>query len=568
MSKPPIIFIDGLSRPPVPPVRPMNGPSLIRTLCDQILRGGPSQKDTVWALTESLVLYDDPDVLTAGRTASALQTVRQAVFETTLEDLNKAGAPLQVTDPKNRCRLAADYHTIQLLKPPADGAPYEELVIYATLCAALERYQEGRLSSQKALALQPDSAYLQASLAFLSDCASLPRFSIAFISRCHHAWHLVTDLLQMYGTGRLDAASLYGNVRKAFQLLTGLRVDVSLDNTLGNALMFSPLDWQCSYFLSSKAIALGNQMVPGAIREAWAADTAALSSAKVSDLVGNEILEARRIRTALEDTPDHRGVHVKLFHPAITPYASRAGMLEQLSAAVACALDTTADYCILIRSVELLSTRLPSFTGTLANLKDQLRALGYTTGHAPEEIEPVAMRRTYTRQPGEGTAPRLRDDITQGETLLIALQEEYERHETACADYFMNRGVAPVFLAWPRSIMDCGPAEFTQRLVEELGKEDGGDVGHNMKVLGQASGTQYCYLDLLLWSPTYILKAMEAYLARIPGGDAFRIQSFYWDAYPCPISFAYVVEHNALNIADYPLKNAKAAKSKSKRKGK
>ncbi len=543
---------------------PAGGRSFVQQLYSGIAGGGPRGRQAVRMLIESTSLLAETEALTRGLTAPELQIVRQAVFEATLEDLAACNSPFQPPGPASRRLLAEDYHFIQLLQPPAEDAPYQECITYATLCFALEYHREGRSYFQKALARQPDNAFIQTSLANLTDCASLPRFAMAFFSRCTQAWKDTADALQKYTAGQLDASSLHATVRKTFQLWTGLRVDAVWDSRAGGLVLFSPLDWQCSLFLTQMAADIAQQVVPRSVLKTWGLGVASLPMQTVTDSNGNVVLDAEEIQVSLEDTPEHNGVYVKLYHPALVSYAACPGVLEDLTALVASRLDA-ADFCLHIRSVEILSKQPRRTTSSPKTLEGQLEELGYTTGHGLEEVEPLGMHRTYTRQPKEGD--RLRDDITQGDTLLLALQEEYERHETDTADYFMTRGIAPVFLAWPRSITDRDPEAFTQKLVNRLEKEDGGNVRANMKLLGQAIGTKYCYLDLLLWSPTYINMALEKFLAKIPGGDQFRIQSFYWDAYPCPVSQAYVVEHSAVNKVGCPYQTAKPAETRRRSQG-
>ena len=123
-----------------------------------------------------------------------------------------------------------------------------------------------------------------------------------------------------------------------------------------------------------------------------------------------------------------------------------------------------------------------------------------------------------------------------------------DSYETAAMDRFMDRGIAPVFLAWPRDIMNCDEETFTQRLQDAIEK---GAHGSAM-VLGRASGTQYCYLDLLAWTTIPLVSAAEAFFSRIPGGDGARIQSFYYDAAPCPVSSQVLSAASMLHPSGLP----------------
>lgn len=530
---------------------------IVKQLYPDIAKGGPMRKHYVRLLIELMTPFFDPAALRDNLSPSELQTVRKAVFEATLEDVSVDASLQGNTDATNRYSLLEDYHIIQLLEPPTDGAPYDEVITYGALCFSIDNHREGCGAFQRALDLQPENVYALTSLAYMSDCASFPRFRMTFVSRCMNAWKTTADVLKKYMSGRMDRSMMEASIAKAFQVWTRLHVSVVCYEGGGGLLAFSPVHWDRYFFLTQFAIQIGEDELPEAIRKDWDLDICELPMATISDGDGNSVFDASRTKTVLVDTPDHNGVRVCFYDPGLAAYAANPNALEELTEEVMSVL-SFADYCILVRSVEILPKRPSSFTGTIATLEDQLLKMGYTTGHEIEEIEPLAMRRTYTRHPKESAKPRLRDDIIRGETTLWRLQEEYENHQTDMADYFMTRGAGPVFLAWPRSIMDCGEAEFYRRLLNVLDDEA---IRDNYKILGRASGTQNCYLDLLLWSPIHFVRAIEAYSLKIPGGDQFRIQSFYWDAYPCPVSVDYIRQRSMINAQGSPYLEVSPAKT-------
>ncbi len=529
---------------------------IVQKLYPDIAKDGPMHKHYVRLFIELMTPFFDPAALQDNLDDAQLQTLREAVFQATLEDVSIDAGLKGSTDPTNRYNLLEDYHIIQLLEPPTDGAPYDEVITYGALCFAIDNHREGCGTFQRALDLQPDNVFALTSLAYMTDCACFPRFRMSFVSRCLNAWKATADVLKKYEPGRTDRGTMEASIVKTFQIWTRLHVSVVTYEGGGGALAFSPVHWDRYFFLTQLAIQLGEDELPEAIKKDWDLEIRELPMATISDENGNSVFDASQIKTALVDTPDHNGVRVCLYAPELTQYTSNPTVQEKLTEEVMSVLDFP-DYCILVRSVEILSKRPRSFTGTIATLEDQLLKLGYTIGHEIEEIESLVMRRTYTRRPKESARPRLRDDIIQGETTLWRLQEEYECHQTDMADYFMTRGAGPVFLAWPRSIMDCGEAEFYRRLQNALSGED---VKDNFKILGRARGTQYCYLDLLLWSTPHFVQAIEAYAAKIPGGDQFRIQSFYWDAYPCPVSMDYIQQRSSINTHGSPYLEVHPAK--------
>ncbi len=310
-------------------------------------------------------------------------------------------------------------------------------------------------------------------------------------------------------------------------------------------IVFTPDDCPLDIYSIRASIYAGLPSQPDNLQGYWGALIGASSRYEKVRLKDGTELDISEIETAVEDNAAHKGARVKVHCSALSQYCSYPEMNSLFTHVVECVLGV-ADFCINVRDVEYVRSMSRKPTGTLDTLPEQLRAAGYTMGHSIDEVAPIRMRRTY-RRPQADAVQRLRDDIRTGNTICWALQEDYEHNRTDTADRYMDRGIAPVFLAWPQSIMDCGEEEFTQDLVDSLGE---GDVQYNVLVLGRASGTQYCYLDLLAWSPLQLVEAVEKHFARIPGGDAVRIQSFYYDAYPCPVTMARTLEHCNLGTPD------------------
>ncbi len=208
-----------------------------------------------------------------------------------------------------------------------------------------------------------------------------------------------------------------------------------------------------------------------------------------------------------------------------------------------------ADFCILILSIQVMRQQPSNCTGTIATLPQQLQDLGCSLEHQEIAVETDRMFRSYSRKPNPDAGKQLRDDILEGVTACWRLHVEYSTRQTETADYYMDRGVAPVFLAWPRSIMNCDQEEFNSRVFNALIDNVG---PHCVKFLGRAFGSLYCYLDLLLFDVYSVVEFVEKYFSKIPGGDSVRIQSFYYDAAPCPVSRAYLKEHNMM-VAGIPV---------------
>ncbi len=520
---------------------------LFRDLCDRIRRREPM--DERFTLVAASMLYEMPNAcdLVAMLTDDELQLLRPRMCGDCLayaaQDLQSKGKP----DLDVHQTLVLYDSALQLLGPPAEeDEPY--LFSMALLCLALDKYREARGFLQKLLDQNPEDSFAIAALPVVSDCISLPRFRVAYLSRCKMAWATASDMLEDYCKGEIEAQEAEDSVSSAFRILAGLDVLTFLHPPKGGVLEFSLYNWEQSYYPSIRALEVWHNELPAHSRQAWEAH---IGDSPLRDvpMEDGSTLDFQEIQTALIEDKERKGVHLKLYHPRLAPHADsprlRKALIQQVSSNM-----NGADFCIYILDVEVLSHEPDHCTGTIATLPQQLAALGYPLDRPQLEIETTRMLQTYQRHRREGAISRLRDDILAGATSCMALQSAYEAGQTDAADYYMDRGIAPCFIAWPRFILNCNELTFTEQLVDGLLKAE---VPHNAKLIGRAFGTQYCYLDMLLYNTYAVVEHLEKYFSQIPGGDAVRIQSFYPDATPCPVSRAYLLEHSRWAIGGTPV---------------
>ncbi len=508
-----------------------NNPENIRDLYTKI-----AQRDSLcnrYVLLFSDFLYDvfPMDAVRSALTEEEIRNLRSCVFTVFLQELRGFIQPGDPPIPALRQLMEEFYHAIQLLGPVTEQDSFEDQAVYAYLCARLDRYREARDISQRLLARKPDNAFVKALLAYASGRMSFPQFRFSFVSRCSHAWSVFALALQDYQKGHVNGDMLSGDTKNTFAIWTGLSVFLDcLSPEKGGTLHFSVKDWQLSLFPSQAAIAVGLAELPPKVSAVWHADFSTSGSSIRIVLEDGSSKSLGEALTVVKDTPKHEGVHLQVFHPILAYGTTPSDIMEACEKEVASVLGTP-DYCMLIRSIQVLKRRPSNDTGTIDNLKEQLKALGYTLGHDLSEVETGRMFRKYTRKPQEGPMQRLRDDIRRGETVLWQLQDDYDRNETAAADYFMNLGIAPVFLAWPNSLPDGQEEALYAVLLNPA-------VALSLKPLGKAYGTQYNYMDLLVFNIPVVVQALEKFLSGLPGGDAVRIQSFYCDAVPSPVSLS------------------------------
>ncbi len=530
---------------------------------DYITEDEAGRKEYTFPFVDMLYDVDNPKSATYAFTEPQLQNLREAICKDCERDLLPF-LKSPTVDPAVWERLAEYYFALQVFGPPKD--PNETLVIYTLLCIALDRHREARDCARQ-LAANPDDDGAKALLQYAEDHMSLPRFHAAFLSRSQNAWIAASASIQQYNSGKIDQLQLNEQVYKVFRIWTELPAIVDILSPKKGSIVFTPEDWLLDLYSVRASIYAGLPSQPNELKGDWGGFIGASSHYEKVILGDDTEVSFSDIITAVVDNAAHNGARIKIHCPAFSKYVNYGECNTLFTHAVERILGA-ADYCTNVRDVEYVRSMSRKPTGTLDTLAEQLEAAGYTSGHDIDDVAPIRMRRAY-RRPQTDAVQRLRDDIRTGETICWALQEDYENNRTGTADHYMNRGIAPVFLAWPRSIMDCGEEAFTQNLVDALNE---GDAPYNVQVLGKASGTQYCYLDLLAWSPLYLVELVEQYFAQIPGGDAVRMQSFYYDAYPCPVSIARTQEHCSLGGEDQPTQgqapNGKppAARPKEKKK--
>ncbi len=505
------------------------------------------------------LLYDItvPMSIQAALDTEELRYLRRTVLVACQLDLIK----LFQTNPLDRLlrqRLIEYYHAIQMLGPPVEDGTYLDLLVYTLLCVALDRHREARDLAKKLLTLKPQNDTAQSILEYAEDHMSLPRFYSVFITRSRNAWAAASQYILDYRRGKILQEQLTEQVRKVFDIWLGISADADVTSRREGIVSFTSNNWPLDLYSVQASVYAGLPEQPDSLRENWLASVSAGARYETVLLENGAALDLSTVQTAVEDNVAHTGVRVKVYHDAISPVAACPEVQEQFTHVVEHILGAP-DFCINVRAVETMRAMPRHVTGTLATLVQQIEALGYTSGHEIDDVAPIRLRRTYTQRPQAGPGPRLRDDIRKGDTICWALQDDYTHQRTDTADHYMNRGIAPVFLAWPRSIMDCDEETYTQRLINVLRE---GDLPYNVQVLGKASGTQYCYLDLLAWSSLQLVEALEKHLSEIPNGDTFRLQSFYYDAYPCPISMARTQEHSTLRSLNTAFLSDEPAASK------
>ncbi len=530
----------------IPIIHTAKNRSFIRYLYDEIAANTAMRGQSIKMFKEFVSPVADPELIASCLTEEERRNLRDVFLQTALKDLSAGADSAMRADSFFRYGLEQDYRVLQLLQPLTSEDKAEDLLTYATLCFAVDRCREAQDLFQVLSSLLPGNLFVQSSLAFQTSCVSLPRFRHNFISRCKFAWKNVFFMAQKFHAGELNLDDLQAAARNNFAIWTGLELIVAYASDGTGTFALSPLEWRQDLIPLQTALDIGCLEIPTDLAKRW--DIGLLNRPVGDpDRPGRPFFAPDSIQTIAEDTPDHTGIRLQLYHPFLPTAPAGTNLVALLSNEVSSLLGTP-DFCLLIHSIEPLTEPPQSSTGMLESLPQQLEALGYTLDHDMDEVEPLRLHREYTRQPQEGADLPLRDDITRGDTVCWPLQEEYDRYETAAMDRFMDQGIAPVFLAWPRSIMNCDEETFTQRLQDAIAKNAAGSA----KVLGRASGTQYCYLDLLAWTTIPLVSAAERFFSRIPGGDAARIQSFYCDATPCPVSQQYLQTTSAIHPSGLP----------------
>ena len=232
------------------------------------------------------------------------------------------------------------------------------------------------------------------------------------------------------------------------------------------------------------------------------------------------------IRISVSDTPEHIGADILYDDSAVLsdlPVID-ADVVVRESLARGMIRFLLGDYLtdMQIHSVSISNSQLsPDSSCSLPELPQRLQELGY-----PEAVPPADyfqhLHRTYTRKDAV-SGKLLRDDITSGWTDCMQLQEEYEQDDFDAFYRYMDLGVSAVFVAWPKSLDGGSNPDLLSQLKEHLA---GISSPPSCRIIGEASGTQSCYLDLLIWNQKPILQALEDCFQRVPNGELAQIQSF------------------------------------------
>ena len=147
----------------------------------------------------------------------------------------------------------------------------------------------------------------------------------------------------------------------------------------------------------------------------------------------------------------------------------------------------------------------------------------------------------------------------------MSLQTEYEQCKDDTCTKYMDLGAAAVFVAWPASLESRASGDVLTLLKNHLAASRG-KLGY--RIIGEATGTQYRYLDLLLWSPSAVVPALEAFFRRIPNGSLARIQLFRGASPSYPIDYAQLTEGMLPTKAGFVPSTKQSGASGSQKKGK
>lgn len=415
------------------------------------------------------------------------------------------------------------------------------LASFTLITYALERYPEVPDLIQRLQKTRPTDHSRLISFGFPNlandtrENLSLPRFMLDYKTRTEQGWEAVAELLKEVDLEKLRAADsakqfskLSARIFLALAAFTGLHAAVLPPTEEQNKLVicFSLdncyADLHVSYYVADKmpqaledkvALAFGDPSTP-------AEDIPALL---------DQFPNLRDVRYTLQDSPGHVGALVEAYVPGLK-FNEAASKKQEINDALIGLLsrDTwnLAIFGVAIRNKPVPPKNAISFE----QIPQALQDLNYPLTVSDEAFI-KALGREYANTPSK--RPALREDIVSGSILQYSLQADYQDHRTNAADYLITLGVVPCFLAWPFSIVPDGDADaLDSRFVSYLEEREKGDPA--CMILGRATGTQYYYMDLLVWSLPALIQDVEAFFSEIPGGDQVILQCFRYGSKPGP----------------------------------
>ncbi len=397
---------------------------------------------------------------------------------------------------------------------------------YVIFCYALERYPLVLEYNQYLLRAEPADnipkyrPVINLLAADAQKALDLPSFRMSYYTRTQKGWAANASVLGKLYKHKLPSD---GQADPLLPLKAHVGMDVKVFPPIRKfprcAIVFHPAPIAIDFY----PMLYVAEHMPEDLRDRveLTCETSKLSWEAICDALG-EYPTLRDLRLTMIDTEEHKGVFMDVYGPGLR------GLEEDAKAATEIALTNILihylgffTWFMDIYSISIeIEDDAPDDAIPLEQLPQALQNLGYSPYLSRGDVE-EQLHRSYSGTPSESAA--LRSDILAGETTCYPLQEEYRDGCTDTADHLINLGVAPCFLAWPKSIIPDDERAFCERLLahlEELG------VSAMYKVIGAASGSVYFYLDLMVWSlPTFILY-VEEYFSQIPGGDQVQLQNF------------------------------------------
>ncbi len=415
------------------------------------------------------------------------------------------------------------------------------LASFTVLTYALERYPEIPDLLQRLQKAQPTDLSRIVSFGYpnlASDTRenlSLPRFMLDYKTRTEQGWAAVAALLKEIDMEKLRAADgakqfskLSARIFLTIAAFTGLRVVVlppteelhkliicfSLDNCYADLHATHYVVDKMPQDLDDKVVlAFGDPSTP-------AEDIPALL---------DQFPNLRDVHYTLRDSPGHLGVLVEAYIPGLKSKEAALRKQEIHDALIGLLSRDTCNLTIF--DVAIRNKPFPPKSAiSFEQIPRALQNMNYPLTVSDEAFI-KAVGRQYANTPSKKTA--LREDIVSGSLFQYYLQADYQDRRTGAADILITLGVVPCFLAWPLSILQEGDKDtLDNRFASYLEEREKGD--YSAAIIGNATGTRYYYMDLLVWSLSRFVKALETFLADFPGGDQVILQCFRYGSKPGP----------------------------------
>lgn len=466
--------------------------------------------------------------------------------------LELARAYLQVYEPtsvEGRAKLKALEHCLrQSLTSKEKDYTYN----YRMGCinAFLDKYNDALQFFLKAIDLQPDDPDCMRVISDCFDKLTLPQFSLSFRDRVHLAWKAIdSKLLLMIADAKKSSYRFDEALEDSLQDLMKIAFDKVSFRVVEGSDKFSFHIYMCTDdedFMDVLKAAYFMNQEPEHLRKTVTVSVGLPPNPEPDFSMLGQPVNNEDVQLWLEPSFNGKKFHIYAYCQKLEQFVetNQSDVEIALSYLVKSVMGTI-PYAHHVSAFTLLTMPRDNKPILLNNLVDHLVSFGKKVTTDPEVFYKDCTTRYFANefalseeeraQAIEAIGDVFRVDIEQGNTRYPVLLQDYKYNSPESMDNLEKDGVTAGFIFFrfegiPGDKPKLRGLLAADKLLEYLQIS----CPNAIKILGNAMGSEYCYLDLIAWDIQQVMLAATEFFQAMPEIPVAYYHSFRRDL-PCII---------------------------------